>query len=302
MDQPSPVWCITGASSGFGREIALSALQRGHRVIATARDTSKISDLEQKGSYVLALDVSDSIEKLTEFASTAMQVYQRVDYLINAAGYILEGAVEEATPEEVQRQFAVNVFGTTNLIRAFLPHLRAQSVLSEIGKQIHIQGRHRATIAVFGSLGSWVGGASYAFYAMTKSCMSSLAESLKEELAPFDIQATVIEPGYFRTGFLNPGSKVSTATRIPAYEDETTPSGSVRKGLEAHNGHQLGDVKKGASLCVDILTSSGIAEGRDLPLRIVLGSDCVDAIRNKCTSTLNLIESWAAISVQSDHA
>ncbi|KAJ5378347.1 short-chain dehydrogenase [Penicillium cataractarum] len=300
MDKQSPVWCITGASSGFGREIALSALLRGHRVIATARDTSKIPDIEQKGACVLALDVSDPFEKLSEFASTAIQVYHRVDYLINAAGYILEGAVEEATPEEVQRQFAVNVFGTTNVIRAFLPHLRAQSVLSEIGEQVHMQG-HRATIAVFGSLGSWVGGASYAFYAMTKSCMSLLAESLKEELAPFDIQATVIEPGYFRTGLLNPGAKVSTVNRILAYEDEITPSGRVRKGLEAHNGHQLGDVKKGALLCVDILTSSGIAEGRDLPLRIVLGSDCVDAIRNKCTSTLNLIESWAEISVQSDY-
>lgn len=293
----SSVWFITGASSGFGREIALSALARGHRVIATARDVSKISDLKQEGAHVLTLDVSDDFGEVSKVAESAVSVYQRVDYLINAAGYILEGAVEEASPEEVHRQFAVNVFGTTNVIRAFLPYLRAQPVL---GLQ-DVKSTTRATIAVFGSLGSWVGGASYAFYAMTKACMSSLAESLRDELAPFDIQATVIEPGYFRTGFLNPGAKVSTAARIAAYEDEATSSGQVRKGLQAHDGNQLGDVKKGASMCVDILTRSGVAEGRELPLRIVLGSDCVDAIRGKCQSTLLLLDSWAQISVKSDH-
>ncbi|KAL2858474.1 hypothetical protein BJY01DRAFT_256655 [Aspergillus pseudoustus] len=295
----SPVWFITAASSGFGREIALSALARGHRVIATARDTSKISDLAQKGAYVLALDVSDSFDELSKIAESAISVYQRVDYLINAAGYILEGAVEEATPKEVHRQFAVNVFGTTNVIRAFLPYLRAQPVLELKGGEEY--GHHRATIAVFGSLASWVGGASYAFYAMTKVCMSSLAESLRAELAPFNIRATVIEPGYFRTGFLNPGAKASTAARIAAYEDGATPSGQVRKGLGALDGKQLGDVKKGASMCVDILTCSGVAEGRELPLRVVLGSDCVGAIRGKCQSTLELLDSWAQISVKSDH-
>ncbi|EED15254.1 short-chain dehydrogenase, putative [Talaromyces stipitatus ATCC 10500] len=277
MATESPVWCITGASSGFGREIALQAVQRGHRVIATARDVSKISDIRQKGALTLALDVSDAFDKLAEIAKSAIQEYQRVDYLINAAGYILEGAVEEAGSEEVQRQFAVS-------------------------RELLQNGDHRATIAVFGSLGSWIGGASYAFYAMTKASMSSLAESLKEELAPFDIRATVIEPGYFRTGFLNPGAKASTAERIPAYEDESTPSGQVRKGLEAHDGKQLGDVKKGVSVCVDILTSSGIAEGRELPLRVIIGSDCVDVIRKKCQSTLELLDSWEEVSVTTDHA
>lgn len=293
MSSDSPVWFITGASSGFGREIALSALQRGHRVIATARDVSKISDIKQKGAHTLTVDVSAPFSELADIAASAIQEYHRVDYLVTAAGYILEGAVEEASPEEVQRQFAVNVFGTTNIIRAFLPYLREQPALKNDG--------HRATIVVFGSLGSWVGGASYAFYAMTKACMSSLAESLREELAPFDIQATVIEPGYFRTGFLNPGARASAADRIPAYEDPSTPSGKVRKGLETLNGQQLGDVKKGASICVDILTSSGIAEGRELPLRVVLGSDCVTAIRNKCESTLELLDSWMEVSVKSDH-
>ncbi|GES61340.1 short-chain dehydrogenase [Aspergillus terreus] len=259
-ESKTPVWFITGASSGFGRDIAL-------------------------------------FDALSKIAESAIGVYQRVDYLINAAGYILEGAVEEATPEEVHRQFAVNVFGTTNVIRAFLPYLRAQPALAST------DGRpaRRATIAVFGSLGSWVGGASYAFYAMTKACMSSLAESLRDELGPFNIQAAVIEPGYFRTGFLNPGAKASTAARIAAYEDEATPSGQVRKGLTAHDGNQLGDVKKGASMCVDILTGSGVAEGRELPLRVVLGSDCVSAIRDKCQGTLELLDSWAQISVKSDH-
>ncbi|KAL6228831.1 hypothetical protein BDW75DRAFT_250560 [Aspergillus navahoensis] len=219
MAPESPVWCITGASSGFGREIALSVFQRGHRVIATARDISKISDLEEKGACVLALDVADPSANSPRLPRPRSGV-----------------SPHRLSDQCRWRHFAVNVFGTTNVIRAFLPHQRAQP----------------------------------------------------EELAPFDIQATVIEPGYFRTG-------------IPAYKDEATPSGRVRKELEAHDGHQLGDVKKGASMCVDILTSSGVAEGRELPLRVVLGSDCVDAIRNKCQGTLDLLDSWGEISVQSGH-
>lgn len=261
--QPTtPVWFITAASSGFGLEIARVALERGHHVIATARDPAKIQDLEKKGAYTIAFDVTSAYSEIEKVAQHAMEKYGRIDYLINAAGYILEGSVEEVTPDEAQRQFNVNVFGTTNTIRAFLPFMREQSLRDP--------GHPRATIATFGSLGSWRGGASFAFYGMSKACMSSLAESLRSELEPFHIAVTVIEPGYFRTGFLKPGAKVSAQARISAYEDEKTPSGQVRNALLAVNGNQPGDVKKGADTTVDILTASGPAKGKSLPPRIVL--------------------------------
>ncbi|KAJ5086518.1 short-chain dehydrogenase [Penicillium alfredii] len=260
-----PVWFITTASSGFGHEIASAALQRGHRVIATPRDLTK----------------------------QATETYGRIDYLINTAAYILEGTVEEATTEEVQQKFNVNVFGTVNTIRAFLPYLRAQPVT---------ETRPRATIATFGSLGSWQGGASYAFYGMTKACMSSLAESLGAELAPFDIRVTVVEPNISGRGVLKAGAKVSTQARIPAYENQSTPSGMLRSFLLTADGTQPGDVRKGVAVLLDILTASGVAEGKELPARIVLGSDCEAVVRDKCQGTLDFLDTWGPISRLTDYA
>lgn len=288
----TPVWFITATSSGFGYELANAALQKGHHVIATARDPAKIKYLQEQGADTMALDVADSLPAIEKVAQDVMQKYGRIDYLINAAGYILEGTVEEATLDEVQRQFNVNVFGVVNTIRAFLPLMREQPVAAP--------GHPRATIATFGSLGSWKGGASYAFYSMTKVCMSSLAESLRDELEPFGIAVTAIEPGYFRTGFLKPGAKVSTQARLPAYEDEKTPSGQIRKNLVAFNGKQLGDVKKGADVIFDVLTASGSAEGKPLPVRVVLGSDCEGVIRDKCQSTLDLLDMWGGLARTTD--
>ncbi|EXL66223.1 hypothetical protein FOPG_17586 [Fusarium oxysporum f. sp. conglutinans race 2 54008] len=288
----TPVWFITAASSGFGYEIALSALRRGHRVIATARNPEKIQDLQVAGADTIAFDVTSPLSSIEAIASSVEEKYGRVDYLINAAGYILEAAVEEATPDEVYRQFNTNVFGAINTIRTFLPLLRKQALTAS---------GTRATIATFGSLGSWQGGASFSIYAMTKICASSLAESLREELAPFAIAVTVIEPGYFRTGFLNAGAKISAAKRIAAYEDEATPSGHIRRALMQTDGKQLGDVKKGAKVCVDVLTGTGVGAGKDLPPRVVLGSDCEVVIREKCRSVLNLMDEWAQIARSTDY-
>ncbi|KAJ5180492.1 short-chain dehydrogenase [Penicillium capsulatum] len=293
MSSPTtPVWFITAASSGFGYELAKTALNKGHRVIATARNPTKIQDLQEQGAETMALDVTDPIPIVEKIAQDAMQKYGRVDYLINAAGYILDGAVEESTAEEVQHQFNVNVFGTVNTIRAFLPFLRTQPMAAP--------DRPRATIATFGSLASWKGGPSYAFYSMTKACMSSLAESLHDELRPFGITATVIEPGFFRTGFLKSGARVSTQTRLPAYEDEKTPSAQLRKNLVVFNGKQLGDVKKGADAIFAVLTTSGPAEGKDLPVRVILGSDCESMLRDKCQSTVNLLDTWGSLARSTD--
>jgi NAD(P)-dependent dehydrogenase (short-subunit alcohol dehydrogenase family) len=288
----TPVWFITAASSGFGKEIALCALKRGHKVIATARNLNKLKDLENAGADTLTLDVTAPSADIEAIASFVYTKHGRVDYLVNAAGYILEGTVEEVTSGEVFANFNTNVFGTLNTIRAFLPHLRSQPVGAN---------NVRSTIVTFGSLGSWEAGASYAVYAMTKSCASSLAQSLRIELKPFGIEATACEPGYFRTGFLNPGSRASSAKRLEVYEDESTPSGLVRKMLKDNDGKQLGDVKKGAEVCVDVLTRTGIAQGKELPPRLVLGSDCVKVIREHCNANLQLVDEWETISTLTDH-
>ncbi|KAH7120702.1 hypothetical protein EDB81DRAFT_873057 [Dactylonectria macrodidyma] len=290
MVAPTPVWFITAASSGFGHEIALIALKRGHKVVATARKTSRIQDLAEAGADTMAFDVTSPLSDIEALAKEIFTKYGRVDYLINAAGFILAGAVEEATPEQMYNQFNTNVFGTINTIKAFLPGMRAQPKGSN---------GSRATIVTFGSIGSWRGGAGFPAYAMTKSCMSSLAESLKEELAPFDIDATVVEPGYFRTNFLNPDVKVMTPV-LDAY-DEHTPTGQVRKALERTDGNQLGDVKKGCAVIVDVLTRTGVAEGKQFPVRILLGSDCDAFIRSECSDTIKILDEWKEVTLSTDH-
>ncbi|KAL7948853.1 hypothetical protein V8C42DRAFT_312506 [Trichoderma barbatum] len=286
-----PVWFITAASSGFGQAIARSALRRGHTVIATARSTSRVQDLAAEGAHTLAFDVTSPLATIESVAKQVFAEHGRVDYLVNAAGYILEGSIEEATPEEVLASFNTNVFGVMNTVRAFLPHMRAQP-LADNGV--------RGVVATFGSLGSWRGVAGMGVYAMTKWCCSALAETLAGELEPFQIKATVIEPGYFRTGFLNPGAKISTEARIGAYEDENTPTGKARRALVSTDGNQLGDVTKGAEVVVDMLSGTGVASGKELPVRTVLGSDTDALIRGKFASTIKILDEWSDVLKSTD--
>ena len=171
-----------------------------------------------------------------------------------------------------------------NVTRAVLPTMRAQ---------------RSGVIANFGSLGSWTGGAAYSNYAATKWACTGISESLYEELKPLGITCTVIEPGYFRTGFLNVGARIQSAKVIDDYSNTTV--GQVRKALDTVDNKQPGDVVKGSKVIVDVLTQTGAAAGRDIPIRIVLGKDCVDTIRQKCDSTLKLLKDWEPIITSTDH-
>lgn len=120
------VWLITGCSTGFGHALALRALERGDKVIATARNASKLESLKAAGADVLALDVTADMETLKEVATKAHSLYGKIDTLINNTGYLIDGAVEETSPEETYDLFNTNVFGTLNLTRAILPYMRAR--------------------------------------------------------------------------------------------------------------------------------------------------------------------------------
>lgn len=148
-------------------------------------------------------------------------------------------------------------------------------------------------------MGSWRGGAGYALYAGAKWACSGISESMRLELAPLGIAVTVIEPGYFRTGFLNAGAQVSSQRRIAAYDESAV--GAVRAALAKTDNHQPGDVVKGAKVIVDILTRTGAAEGREVPVRVVLGSDCAPVVRAKCEETLELIREWEGVVAGTDH-
>ncbi|KAK3335356.1 hypothetical protein B0T19DRAFT_406188 [Cercophora scortea] len=286
------VWFVTACSSGFGRAIAFSALRRGHKVIATARDSSKLSELRDAGAAVMDVDVTSDDATLAAKLAQANAVFGSITHVVNCAGYILEGAIEEASNKEVFDQFNTNVFGTFNIARVATKYLRAAAAAAGEGSR-----RRRTALATFGSLGSWQSGAAVAHYCSTKFAVSGLTEGLADELKPFGIDVCVIEPGYTRTGFLarddNNSHRIQTAKRLAVYEG--TPAAALRDAMEAYDGKQPGSVEKSAELIVDVLTGEGVGEGRPVPVRLVLGADAVEAVRRKCLETLALVEAWEAV-------
>lgn len=186
--------------------------------------------------------------------------------------------------EEMYRQFNVDVFGNVNVTRAVIPYMREQ---------------RSGVVAMFGSLGSWGSVPAGVLYCATKWACSAIGEGLRLELEEFGITATVIEPGYFRTGFLNPGARNFTKQQIDAYKD--TAVGRYRNLLNQVDNKQPGDVEKGARAVVDVLTSSGAAEGQKIPTRIVLGSDCEARIREKCAQTTKYLDDWQEIIRSTDY-
>lgn len=172
-----------------------------------------------------------------------------------------------------------------NVSKAFLPYLRATE-------------GHR-TISNFGSIGSWHGGPGYGLYSGTKWACSGISESMHYELAPLGISVTIIEPGYFRTGFLNAGAQIKSEKGIKEYEESAV--GKIRATLDQVNNNQPGDVVKGAKVIVDILTKSGVAEGKKVPIRVILGADCATGVREKIDGTIKLLDEWETITTKTDH-
>lgn len=277
----APVWFITGASSGFGLEIAKIALACGHKVIAAARSTARLEPLAALGADIVTLDVTAPEADVRAAVDRAHALHGRLTHVINAAGYILEGFAEEQSADDVRALYDTNVLGVHKVCRAAAPHLRAAGA---------------GTIVTFGSLGSWAGHAACAHYCATKAAVSLFSEGLALELAPFNINVCVIEPGYFRTAFLNPGARLGpTEGPIEAYR--TGASGDNLAMLEAANNNQPGDPVRGSQVIFDVLT----AEGRDVPVRLIIGSDSVATIRKKCNNTLALADEWETVAFSTDY-
>lgn len=153
------------------------------------------------------------------------------------------------------------------------------------------------TISNFGSIGSWVGGGGYGVYNGTKFAISGISEAMRAELEPLGIKVTVVEPGYFRTGFLNAGAKIVSQKRIKEYGVVE----QLREKLNEVDNNQPGDVVKGSKVLVDILTRTGVAAGKEVPMRVPLGSDCPPVIRGKLERTDALLKEWVSITTNTDH-
>lgn len=278
--QASNVWFITGCSTGFGATLVKELLSRDQRVIATARNLSALDDLKAAGADVMQCDVTAGMDRLEAMAKQVHERYGRIDYLVNNAGFAMQGTFEEASPQEIQSQFDTNVFGTINVTKAFLPYLRAQ---------------RSGVIANVSSMGAWRGTPAFGVYETSKWAVSGLSESMRPELADFGIKVCCIEPGSFRSNFLTPGNRKHNTNRIQDYEG--TAARKVADFMEKRDGGQPGDLAKGVKVIADVLLGS---TGKELPLRLPVGSDAYETIKRKCETTLQLLEEWKPIITKTD--
>lgn len=158
--------------------------------------------------------------------------------------------------------------------------------------------QHSGVIANFSSMAAWEGLPGCGLYCASKAAVSCVSESLRVELAEFGISVTAIEPGYFRSNLLNTGARSPPPNRIAAYGGTV-----VRKAMRTYeqaNGRQPGDIRKGVRILVDVLSHSGSAEGREIPPRLILGSDAYHDIQEKCYTVLSLLDEWKEVTTATD--
>lgn len=268
------VWFITGASRGFGALVAQRALDGGDAVVATARNPKAIVD--RIGAHpdllALALDVTRESEAVAA-AQAAIDRFGRIDVLLNNAGFGLMGAVEETSREEIEAVFRTNVFGLLAVTRAILPHMRK----ARSGRILNIS-----------SIGGYRGSAGFGVYGATKFAVEALSEAMRAELKPLGIHVTAIEPGYFRTDFMDASSLKVSRIVIPDY---SATEGRVRANAGTINGAQPGDPDKLARVLVDF------AGEPDPPVRLPLGADTVAAIEAKHASDAAIIARWREVAL-----
>jgi NAD(P)-dependent dehydrogenase (short-subunit alcohol dehydrogenase family) len=271
------VWFVTGASRGFGGLIAEAALAAGDAVVATARDPSTVTARLGSHERLLAtrLDVTSETEAHAA-AGEAVKKFGRIDILVNNAGYGLLGAIEEASAEETAKLFGTNVFGLLGVTRAVLPHMRRQ----RSGHIINLS-----------SVGGYTGYPGWGVYGATKFAVEGISEALAGEVAPLGIKVTVVEPGFFRTDFLDETSLLRTAREIEDYRDSV---GKTRAHAADVNHGQPGDPRKLAQAFI------ALANAKEPPLRLPLGSDTVERIESKNAFVARELAAWRTTATSTD--
>lgn len=268
----SKVYFITGVSSGFGRALAEAVLNKGDKVVITARRIEAISDLaEQHKENALAVQLDVTHDASRRHAiEAAMERFGRIDVLVNNAGQGSLGAAEEFSTAQIREQMEVNFFAGIELIRSVLPIMRQQ---------------RKGHILNISSIGGRVNVGGFSVYGAAKFAIEGFSEALFDELKPLGIHVTLIEPGAFRTEFAG-SSNIRPATSIPDYQPVIEP---IRQYLYGNAGKQLGDPKKAAEVMIQVVESS------DPPLRLMLGADAYGLWAQKQELAEVEIEKWRAI-------
>jgi len=270
----SKVWVTTGASSGIGLEIAKSALAAGHKVVATGRDTEKISKSIGTASdnlSVVKMDVTNSKE-IEMAVKSAVDKFGTIDVLVNNAGNFYAGFFEELSQRQMELQLATSLFGPMNVARAVLPVMRRN------------RSGHIITIS---STAGLVGYEYCSAYSASKFGLEGWMDCLAPEVAPFSIHTTVVEPGFFRTALLTPTSTIWAENSI---EDYTAKNAELRPFWISMNGKQGGDPAKLAAALIKI------ASENEPPKRWLAGADAIATAEQKVTEFQKQINAYRDLS------
>lgn len=278
MKNVKKVWLVTGSASGIGAAIAAAATNDGHDVVATDLDGHAVAaSFASRGLNVVpeSMDITSASE-VQRVVDSTMRRFGRIDVLVNNAGYGLFGPFEEVSPQELESQFLTNVFGTFTVTRAVLPTMRRQRA---------------GHIFNMSSNGGFRGVPGASAYSGTKFAIEGMSESLAYELAGFGIKITLVEPGAFRTNFLDAKVLQRGKGRIADYDEYRAESAAA---TEARNRRQIGDPERLGQAIIHL------ANNPEPPLRFIAGSDAVKVVEAKLTSVAEELDRWRSLSLSTD--
>jgi NAD(P)-dependent dehydrogenase (short-subunit alcohol dehydrogenase family) len=274
---PQRTWLITGVSSGFGRQLTDQLLKRGDRVVGTVRDTGKVTDLIERypeAFHAEVLDVTDTAA-IREVVERSFARLGRIDVIISNAGYGLFGAAEELSDKQVDHIVATNLVGSIQLIRAALPHLRAQG------------GGRIIQISTYGGQVAFPGNS---MYHATKWGIEGFVESVAQEVASFGIGMTIVEPGGARTEFRYGSAQV--AELMPVYDDN--PAHSFLRMLDPKSALAPGDPARMAARIIESV------DVEPAPLRMVLGSQALESTLTTLRKRIANFEAQTKLAASTD--
>ena len=274
----TPVWFITGCSTGLGRELARRVIRRGWRVAVTARDAAQVEELASEGgerALALKLDVTKQTE-IDAAVKEAVQKFGGISVLVNNAGYGYQSTVEEGEEAEIRAQFEANVFGLFALTRAVLPVMRAQ----KSGNIINIT-----------SVAGLIGFPGSGYYAASKHAVEGWSDSLRAEVQPLGIGVTCVEPGPFRTDWAGRSLK-QTPSRIADYAET---AGARLASTKERSGTQAGDPVRAGDAMIELAQ-----KGVGAPRHIVLGAWGFEAATQAMKARLDEIASQKVLSLSTD--
>jgi NADP-dependent 3-hydroxy acid dehydrogenase YdfG len=273
------VWFITGCSTGFGRELAKKTIEAGYKVVVTARNKAKIEGLvsnSQKNAIALTLDVTDK-SQVSDAVKKALEKFGRIDVLVNNAGIGYFSSAEESIEKETRRMFEINFWGLMDVTTQVLPYMRKQ-------RSGHILN--------FSSIGGLKSFPTLGYYNATKYAVEGISEALVQELEPFGIEVTLVEPSGFRTDWAG-RSSIKTQTSIEDYRGTI-----VEQRLAAASqggGQEAGDPVKAAQALIDVV------ESKDPPRHLLLGKMAYEGAYGKIEALKKDFEAWKGTTLGADY-